>query len=106
MTPLSHGKLIIEGVANKFHDLEQSKANWVQIGPKFERFGDIMTKLILVPAEEESTQIDQWNKEKRSYCEVCRISERMSCEESVIFFENIAYIPHIRQNHSIFPLID
>ena len=48
VTPLSHGKLIIKGVANKFHDLEQSKANWVQIGPKFERFGNIMTRLILV----------------------------------------------------------
>ena len=32
-----------------------------------------------------------------------RISERMSCEESAISFENIAYIPHIRQNHSTFP---
>ena len=48
VTPLSHGKLIIEWVASKFHDLEQSKANWVQIGPKFERFGNIMTRLILV----------------------------------------------------------
>ena len=28
------------------------------------------------------------------------ISEIMSCEESVIFFTNLAYIPHIRQNHS------
>ena len=28
------------------------------------------------------------------------ISEIMSCEELVIFFTNLAYIPHIRQNHS------
>ena len=96
MTPLSHGKLIIEGVANKFHDLEQSKANWVQIGPKFERFGDIMTRLILVPAEEESAQIDQWNKEKRSHCEVCRISESLSCEELAIFFKHLANMAHNR----------
>ena len=30
------------------------------------------------------------------------ISERMSGEESDIFFPNLAYIPHIRQNHSTF----
>ena len=32
------------------------------------------------------------------------ISEIMSCEESVIFFTNLAYIPHIRQNHSTYLL--
>jgi hypothetical protein len=31
------------------------------------------------------------------------ISKRMSFEESDIFFKNLAYIPHIRQNHSTFP---
>ena len=97
MTPLSHGKLIIEWVANKFHDLEQSKANWVQIGPKFERFGDIMTRLILVSAEEESARIDQWNKEKRSHCEKCRISERMCCEESDIFSKSLHKSPMIHK---------
>ena len=29
-----------------------------------------------------------------------RISERMSCEVSSIFFANLAYIPHLGQNHS------
>ena len=28
---------------------------------------------------------------------VARDSERMSCEESAIFFGNLAYIPHIRK---------
>ena len=32
-----------------------------------------------------------------------RICERISCEESAIFFANIAKIPHIRQNHLTFP---
>ena len=32
-----------------------------------------------------------------------RISERISCDESATFFENIAYISHIRHNHSTFP---
>ena len=44
-----------------------------------------MTRLILVPAEEESARIDQWNKEKRSHCEMCRISEWMSCGEADSF---------------------
>ena len=35
-----------------------------------------------------------------------RISERMSCEESAIFFANLAHIPHITQNHSTFPSIE
>ena len=34
-----------------------------------------------------------------------RISERMSCEEAAIFLSNIAHIPHIKQNHSIFLLL-
>ena len=34
-----------------------------------------------------------------------RISERMSCQESSIFFENLAYISHIRQDHKTFPPI-
>ena len=29
----------------------------------------------------------------------------MSCEDSVIFFANLAYIPHIRQNQPTFPPI-
>ena len=32
-----------------------------------------------------------------------RISDRMNCKESVIFLANLAYIPHVRQNHSTFP---
>ena len=41
-------------------------------------------------------------------CEICEevqynwfylVSERMSCEESAIFFANLAYIPHIRQQN-------
>ena len=31
-----------------------------------------------------------------------RVSERMSCKESAIFFANRAYTPHIRQHHSTF----
>ena len=31
-----------------------------------------------------------------------RISERISCEESVIFFVDLAYIPNIIQNHLTF----
>ena len=34
-----------------------------------------------------------------------RISEEMSCVESVIFFANLAYVPHIIQKHSAFPPI-
>ena len=34
-----------------------------------------------------------------------RVSEIMCCEESDIFFDNIAYITYIRQNHSTFPSI-
>ena len=30
-----------------------------------------------------------------------KISQIMSCEDSVILFANLAYIAHIRQNHSI-----
>ena len=32
-----------------------------------------------------------------------RVSERMSCEELAIFFANLAYIPHFRENRSTFP---
>jgi hypothetical protein len=34
--------------------------------------------------------------------EISRVSESMGCKESPIFFANLAYIPHIRQNHSTF----
>ena len=40
------------------------------------------------------------------YSQQGRISEIMSCEESVIFFASFAYIAHIRQNHSTFPPIE
>ena len=29
-----------------------------------------------------------------------RVSERMSCEETAIFFANLAFLSHIRQHHS------
>ena len=29
-----------------------------------------------------------------------RVSERMSCEELAIYFTNLAFTAHIRQNHS------
>ena len=29
-----------------------------------------------------------------------RVREKMSCKESAFFFENLAYIPHVRQHHS------
>ena len=36
--------------------------------------------------------------------EISRVSERISCKESPIFFffANLVFIPHIRQNYSIF----
>ena len=34
-----------------------------------------------------------------------RVSETISCEDSAIFFAHLAYIPHVRQNHSTFPPI-
>ena len=33
-----------------------------------------------------------------------RVSYRMSCEESAVYFANPAYIPHFRQNHPFPPL--
>ena len=36
-----------------------------------------------------------------SVCVFSRICERVSCVESVIFFLNLANIPHIKQNNSI-----
>ena len=40
-----------------------------------------------------------------AYFAYTRVSEGISCEESAIFFANLAYIPHIRQNYSTFPPI-
>ena len=37
-----------------------------------------------------------------AYFAYTRVSERMSSEESAIFFENLAYNPHITQNYSTF----
>ena len=39
----------------------------------------------------------------RQICAI-RVSERMSCEESAILFTYLAYISHIRQKYSIFPV--
>ena len=46
-------------------------------------------------------EIQYWHHNAILLSIVCsRISEVMSCEDSTIFFANIAYIPHIRQKNS------
>ena len=39
---------------------------------------------------------------KKSRNPQVELVKRMSCEESAIFFSNLAYISHIRQNHTTF----